>query len=369
MDPDPVTRRFPLIARPRPTCPPLDERIRQLVDMARTAHHHLDRTLAATVQNKAALIASDCGLHDLARELCWRHFHTYLNDQPLDAQSARHALEPLVNLARLLIRTGDGDNAHQLLTTIHHAVRSRSDATIAGRPVSFRNLTQPGEEHRTLCQWLWTVLLADGTRALAGAGRWRESLAHAEQYNGIGDRLLDGRQVAVLAHLHTGDPTTALSLVGECVPTEAWEQAVKACLTAYCLTHTDQPAAPAVTALVDRYLPLPTDPGLVLFHARLGLTALDLAGTTGQRTNAERAATRLLHHTLTTNDAYAAREVLNHPPCRSCLTATQRSTLSKTRRSAGLDHNTIPHHLLSDLHGAVDTAQAITTREQHQLLA
>ncbi|MFD0853594.1 hypothetical protein ACFQ07_15260, partial [Actinomadura adrarensis] len=171
MDADLIARRFPLVPRPRPACPSLAERISQLGDLARTAHHNGNRTLAAAVQNKAALIASDCGLHDLARTLCWRHFQCYLNNRPLDAESARHALEPLVNLARLLIRTGNGSSAHELLNTLYDAVTSRSDTTIDGRTVSLGNLTSSGSDYNALRQWLWAVLLADATRALASAGR------------------------------------------------------------------------------------------------------------------------------------------------------------------------------------------------------
>jgi hypothetical protein len=104
----------------------------------------------------AALIASDCGLHDLARTLCWQHFDTYLNRWPLDTPTARHALEPLVNLARLLIRTRDANRAHHLLDALFHAVSAHGDAVIDGRSLSFRHLTntETEEDHRTLCQWL-----------------------------------------------------------------------------------------------------------------------------------------------------------------------------------------------------------------------
>ncbi|MFD0854604.1 hypothetical protein ACFQ07_20370, partial [Actinomadura adrarensis] len=213
----------------------------------------------------------------------------------------------------------------------------------------------------------WAVLLADATRALASAGRWREAFAHVERHNGIGHRLLDGRQVAVLAHLHVEGPTTALSLLNESTQTEPWEEAVKACLTALCLTHTDQSPDSAVTALVDSYLLLPTDPALALFHVRLGVSAVDLAETTGQHAEAGRAATRLLHHAMTGENAYAAREILNNGPCRSRLTTTQHSTLSKAVRSAGLDHNTIPQALTNGLLTAVETAQAVAARDQQEL--
>ncbi|MGI5200148.1 hypothetical protein ACQEU6_00700 [Spirillospora sp. CA-108201] len=139
----------------------------------------------------AALIASDCGLHDLARTLCWQHFATYLSRWPLDAPTARHALEPLVNIARLMIRTRDANRAHHLLNALFHAVSAHGDAGIDGRSLSFRHLTNTKEDLHTLCRWLWTVLLADGTRALTSAGQWQEALAYVQQHKGIGRRLLD----------------------------------------------------------------------------------------------------------------------------------------------------------------------------------
>jgi len=192
MDLGPIDQRFPLVARPRPTCPPLAERVGQLRRMALTAHAESNQASAAAVQNKAALIASDCGLHDLARTLCWQHFDTYLSRWPLDAPTARHALEPLVNIARLLIRLRNANGAHHLLNALFHAVSAYGDALIDGRSLSFRHLTNTEEDQRTLCQWLWTVLLADGTRALTSAGRWQEALAYVQQHKGIGRRLLDG---------------------------------------------------------------------------------------------------------------------------------------------------------------------------------
>ncbi|MFB4315126.1 hypothetical protein [Actinomadura sp. 21ATH] len=125
MEVGPIAQRFPLVARPRPACPPLTERIAQLRETAHTARTDGNRALAAAVQNKAALIASDCGQHDLARTLCWQHFDTYLPQCPLNAPTARDALEPLVNIARLLIRARDPTG----LTTYSSPSSTRSALT------------------------------------------------------------------------------------------------------------------------------------------------------------------------------------------------------------------------------------------------
>ncbi|NDU73746.1 hypothetical protein GWI34_14020 [Actinomadura sp. DSM 109109] len=365
MDVAAIAQRFPLVTRPRPTCPSLAERVGQLREMARTAHADGDQASAAAVQNMAALIASDCGLHDLARTLCWQHFDTYLSRWPLDAATARHALEPLVNIARLRIRTRDANRAHQLLNALFHAVSAHGDTVIDGRSLSFRHLTNTKEDHRTLCQWLWTVLLADGTRALTSAGRWQEALAHVQQHKGIGRRLLDGRQVAILAQLHTGNPITALKTISQSDTTEPWERAVAACLTALCTTRTDQPANAAVTTMIDHYLNLPPSPELVLFQVRLGLTVTDIAGITGQHHEGEQATARLIEQALTSEDGYTAHEVVNNPSSRTHLTLGHERALSAVVRSAGLHRNAIPQHLITDLLNAAKAAQKITTRQQN----
>ena len=82
--------------------------------------------------NQAALVASDCGLPDVARAWCQRHARLYLRAGPLDAAATRSALEPLVNLARLHIRDGDGDTAFHILDELYHAVTARTDTTVEG---------------------------------------------------------------------------------------------------------------------------------------------------------------------------------------------------------------------------------------------
>ena len=64
--------------------------------------------------NKAALVASDCGMADLARQLCWQHIDTYRRIQrPLTIIEALYMLEPVLNLARLDIRAEHGTTALQ----------------------------------------------------------------------------------------------------------------------------------------------------------------------------------------------------------------------------------------------------------------
>jgi hypothetical protein len=80
----------------------------QLADQARsTADQALTR--AAEACNLAALIASDCGMPGLARDLCWRQYGVFAQARIRDETTAKLALQPLINLARLHIRDGDGD--------------------------------------------------------------------------------------------------------------------------------------------------------------------------------------------------------------------------------------------------------------------
>jgi hypothetical protein len=143
MDPTgPTARRFPLLARPRPACTPLNQRVAELTDRAHAADRDDDTAAASAVHNLAALLASDCGLPDLARRWCHRHAEVYLRARPLGAQATRGALEPLVNLARLHIR--DGQRAFDLLEALFTAVTGRTDtiddlrAVTSGNPARLR---------------------------------------------------------------------------------------------------------------------------------------------------------------------------------------------------------------------------------------
>ncbi|MBT2369318.1 hypothetical protein J7E88_29445 [Streptomyces sp. ISL-10] len=89
--------------------------------------------------------------------------------------------------------------------TLFDAVTTRSPAQVEDIAIP-AILVADADDRQVVRTWLWSVLLADGTRALTTAGRWTEALAHVEAHRGIGQRMLDGRQVAVLAALATGDP-------------------------------------------------------------------------------------------------------------------------------------------------------------------
>ncbi|MFI7680498.1 hypothetical protein HFP15_30920 [Amycolatopsis sp. K13G38] len=351
-------RRFPLVARTRPACLPLARRVAELCDRAREAVRTGDITEAAAVHNQAALIASDCGLPDLARQWCHQQVNIYLRARPLGAQVARLALEPITNLARLYIREGQGVRAFALMDTLFKAVSSRADADVDGIEIP-ADLTDSVETHQQIRSWLWAVLLATGGRALAAAGRWTEARARLGDYKGIGRRMLDGRQVAVIADAVSGDTDSALALLADTTPGEPWENAVTACLTIQCRGAS---GSADLTALLDQYHGLDTStPGLVVFHTRLGLSFIDAIGTIDDPP-ARQIAVELINHATATRDGYAARDVLAHNGCRELLTDSQTRELSDLVEACALGHGTLPAALLADLTTALASVEELMTR-------
>jgi hypothetical protein len=358
-----AARRFPLVARTRPACTPLDVRVREVGRLARGAVEgpDIDRlSLAAAAYNLAALIASDCGLPELAWSLCWCQFHVFERARPLTPRAGRYALEPLVNLARLRMRGGDGESAYQLLDALYSAVRFRTEAVIDGMTISFGDL-MGADDHGELRRWLWAVLLADGTRALVSARRWDLAYKRAMERGGVGQRLLDGRQVAVLARLVAGDRLSALAVLGESALSTPWEQCVAACLGVLCLKSSPISADSAIDEMVQRCLSFRPTPGLLAFAVRLGLAVIDLAGGI-ERPAAAQVATHLVRQAVAVGDGYAARDVLAHAGCRSLLDRDDEQALSAAVQASGVGGGTIPSHLFADLVTAVDISERAAAR-------
>jgi hypothetical protein len=172
-----AVRRFPLLGRPRPDCPALPARIQEIADAVDTTRHKADHGMAdaAHALNKAALIASDAGMTDLARRLCWQHIDAYRHaGRPLTVLEARYLLEPVLNLARLQIRTDRGTAALRLLESMYYAVTRRCDLVVADQTVPLATLVGEPAERRQLRQWVWLQLIGEGIRAL-GIGTPPES--------------------------------------------------------------------------------------------------------------------------------------------------------------------------------------------------
>lgn len=146
-------RWLPLTGWPRPACPPLPARVAEITTLVREAGEPGADPLggAAHALNKAALLASDYGLDDLARDLCWRHIDSYRQaSRPLTLDLARRMLGPALNLAWLKLRSGEPDSALRLLEAIHHAVTVGSDLIIDGQVLPVVGLAGSPEEHARL---------------------------------------------------------------------------------------------------------------------------------------------------------------------------------------------------------------------------
>ncbi|WP_019901919.1 hypothetical protein [Salinispora arenicola] len=357
----PLAQRFPLVARTRPPCTALPTRITALAALANRAGRDGDLTAASRVHNQAALIASDCAQTELARTWCHRHAHAYLDKAPRDTTTARHALEPLVNLARLHTRAGDGDAALALLRTLYQAVLTRTDTIIDDVVVPAAALTNTLDSHRELSQWLWSVQLADGTRALTAAGRWRDAETHLRRHNGIGHRMLDGRQVAVIACATRGEHTTAQHLLTETKAGNPWEAAVTACLAALARPPADPLTTDELETMINSYRRVEPDAALVVFRTRLALSIIDAAGDT-EHPVVHDIARDLIGSVLKSGDGYAARDLLTHRGRLAVASAGQTEALAKTVNRSGLGQPLTATEV-NALEGALASCErVITTR-------
>jgi hypothetical protein len=301
-----AARRFPLAPRPKPPCRPLTERLARVARLADEVADDADAPLrAAGACNLAALIASDCAMPDLAQALCWAQFDACQATLPAPCgeNTAKLVLQPLINLARLRIRGGEADAGLQILQSLYGAARSSGgQAVIDGRVVSLSALAAPARESVT--QWLWAVLLTDSLRALCKAGRWTDALRQAQQHDGIGQRLLDGRQVAVLAHASADEQEEAGRILRETSASEPWEHVVILCLQFL----TGESDAEAVTTMTGAYLSF-SDPGHPWFTACLGLTVAELSVPGGRHAAIGKAASIATE----SQDAYIAAEIVKSP--------------------------------------------------------
>ena len=292
--------------------------------------------------------------------MCHRHANAYLSASPLTAASAIRGLEPLVNLARLQIRAGNTDDGRQRLLALYEAVGAGTRATFEGIAVP-ADLTRTEADRQEVRAWLWRVLLADGTRTLTITGRWRQALAHIEQHRGVGTRMLDGRQVAVVAALTAGDTERAAELLADTAPGDPWERAVTDCLTALCRRDAAQDVDACLTALVDTCLSQDANPGLTVFDIRLGLTALDAVGSV-DHPGARSLVDDLARRTAAARDGYAAREVLADYLFTALATERQTQECRALVQACGLEAGALPEGHGADLTAGLDISEAIITR-------
>lgn len=350
---------FPLVERHRPPGLPLKTRITELRDLAAqpgTGDPHQQMIQAAEICNKAALTASDCGLPELAHALCWSQHEVYTTARPLPAATVKLALQPLLNIPRQLIREGRGEAAYALLESLFRAARDQTDTVISGRTVNLTHLTSDSGGHRTICTLVWAALLADGTRALAQAGRWQQAAEQAARHRGIGSRLLDGRQITILATVLNGETSKARSLVEQSTPSDLWEKPVQNLLRVLCGRAAGTVPEEYVNTMLTTTLALlqQTLPATAVFRTRAGLAALDLAE---DHNGPQKSQLRAEVIANARRDAYAAREALTHRQLSSTMTKHQRQELVQLVEAAGLDAGLISAPLQRDLTTAVSAAE------------
>ncbi|MFE9308184.1 hypothetical protein ACFYM5_10850 [Streptomyces sp. NPDC006706] len=352
-----IASRIPLVRRTKAPALPLQERINHLTGLtvapAGASHHDLVAR-ACGVLNYAALIASDVGLPDLATGLCWRQHQVFANAGRLNGPTAVMSLMPLVNLSRLLTRDGQGEAAYDLLVRLNRAARQREKTEIDGRAVDLSALTGTEGDHRKVCQELWVTLLVDGARALARVGRWTEAAEAMAQHRGIGNRLLDGRQIKIMSLMEQGHDQQARNMIDATQPTEPWETAVALLLRTHCRpANTPVPEPDLDRTLSEAALLLAhPEPSTAAFQTRTGLTALELDPT-------GRHADSLLDAIVDVArlDAYAAREVLHHPVAVSARNADRTDALSAVIAAAELGAGALPAHHRASLTGTVAHAE------------
>ncbi|SEK44360.1 hypothetical protein SAMN05414137_10246 [Streptacidiphilus jiangxiensis] len=348
-----IASRIPLVRRSKAPGLPLQRRFDELSALTvppAGASHQDQVARACGVLNFAALIASDTGMPDLAAQLCWEQHQVFAEAGMLSGEIAVYALMPLVNIARLLTREGDGEAAYDVLHRLHAAALRRSTVDICGHVVDLSTLTNDPEDHARICKELWISVLIDGARALASLGRWTEAAEAMAAHRGIGDRLLDGRQIKIMSLMEQGRPDQACALIDSTTTTEEWEVAVAGLLRYYC-RPADARVRLGLPAAVRNVISLisTADAGVAVFQARAGLTALDLLDGT-QDHHAAQLCTAIAE--IGTTDAYAAREILGHRGVRSTLSGEQLSTLQEVLDVSGLGAGSLkPAHGL-----ALDTA-------------
>jgi hypothetical protein len=348
---DELARRwFPLVPRAKPRCEPLTGRIARVRDLVEQARQDTSDSLscAAQAHSLAALILSDCAMPTQARELCRRQARLFADAGPFDLPTAKLALQPIINLGRLLTRDGNGSAAHQHFQTLFQAAQAGTDTEIGGLPARFGSLTRHAEEQREIIRWLWTILLSDGTRALTSAGRWSDAATQAQQHNGVGQRLIDGRQILVLAHCANRDYTAASRIIKSSAAPTAWEQAVAACLDGMCRTWSSQPDEDGPAPTISGYLTATPADEPVLFRVRLGLSA---ACTCSQiRTTQQTKIARIIvREALDSADAYPAHELITHPAGLTRIPPHHAQELRDVVQKAGLGAETLPSRIIANL--------------------
>ncbi|WP_063797606.1 thiopeptide-type bacteriocin biosynthesis protein [Saccharothrix sp. NRRL B-16348] len=363
--------RFPLIHQGRQFCGDLPARVGLVEEHAANSAHHGDAdkriNAAAAAWNLAALIAADCDMLDLAKDLCVAQFEVFHQSWPLSGRPAIASLQPLVNLARLAQRTGEPKHAYDTLAQIEHAVRSGGTVDIAGQTIPFDAFIAPGGDRSPVEAWLLRTLREDGTRALVAAGDWEKAADHASNYDDTPELLHEARQTRIIALARAGHRDGALRLIDTATTTHPWHRAIASCLRAYTDINTGHHDPTTTNTLITNVQAARTaaaDSVMTMFRVRIGLAAAHLAATTHQR-EASLLRAEAAEDAHRSGSAYAAREVLDDAANRPSPPSHHVGALNNLIASAGLRQGTIPEDLRDRLHTATEQAASVL---KHALL-
>jgi hypothetical protein len=307
---------------------------------------------ATAVLNLAALLASDLDMPEVARAWCHRHVAAYLKDPALGPVGARRLLEPMINLARLQIRAGQGERAAALVHDLYTAVDTRTDTVIDGIELPASTMTGDAENHQEIRRWLWAVMLATTARALAASGRWGDARAALERMKGVGKRRM-------LERVAADDADGAIELVRTTEADEAWEHVVTQCLAALCNRVSGQ--HPTRDELLSCYLDLKQAPELAVFHTRLGLAVIDTLGGPEQRP-CRAAALDLITTVVRAGDGYAAQDLLGAAGYENLMSGSEIQHLRQRVHACGLGRGSLPAASEADLARALDASEAVIAR-------
>jgi hypothetical protein len=259
-----------------------------------------------------------------------------------------YMLAPVLNLARLSIRSGGGNEAVDLLENMLQAIKQRSDLEIDGRTLPIAKMVGTREEHRKLYEWAWKACIADGIRALVVQARWDEAVRHAERHRGVGRHLMDGRQAAIVAGCLSGRADTATKLFEGSTLTEQWEQQVATCLDVMCTYAAGKPVAAEILAMVETFQVQQPVSGYAPYYARLGLSIATLAAGLYPEA-ANRALVRAAAEALKSGDGYAVREIIGFKNTALRLDEQHHQALIDRAAFSGLGSGPLPEPLLDSL--------------------
>jgi hypothetical protein len=350
--------RFPLICRSHLVYPSFTTRIEELhtcADKSAQAGPLNDRINAACATwNLSALIASDCGLPDLAADLCIRQLRLFQAAWPVNGDVAIAALQPMVNLIRLTARSGTPDTAYRQLADLHQAVHHGGIVTLHGQCIDLTRFTTPATV-RHIQPWLRFLMTDDGTRLLAATGQWAKAAQHATTYDAEPDRLFEGRQARIVAAWHANDPDTADALLDGAHITEPWEGAVRQLLRHGTETIAGRARDGLFTTVLDTAQAAveATAPHTRMFRVRLARTVIVLAPANSHSLT-EPLCRTVVDDTEEAGDAFAAREILRSPI--PMANDQQRRNLEALVHNGGLGRDAIPAPDLAVMNDALAIA-------------